>query len=113
MAGVRWLRRVVPDVLDLLDEDDDSAASRRHRSKLRHGRVRRRCWPLRVSQASDGTFSPDALLPFMDKERHADGDVLFRKGDDSHKLYLIREGQLAQLGEHTPARLMQPCLSNP
>jgi CRP-like cAMP-binding protein len=55
---------------------------------------------LRVSQASAGSFRPDALLPFMDKERHADGDVLFRKGDDSHKLYLIREGRvrLVELG---------------
>lgn len=49
---------------------------------------------LRVSQATDGSFQPDALLPFMDKERHADGDVLFRKGDDSHKLYLIRKGDV-------------------
>ena len=49
---------------------------------------------LRVSQASDGSFRPDALLPFMDKESHADGDVLFAKGDSSHKLYLIREGHV-------------------
>ncbi len=49
---------------------------------------------LRVSEATDGTFHPDALVPFMDKERHADGDILFREGDDSHKLYLIRAGRV-------------------
>lgn len=49
---------------------------------------------LRVSEAADGTFRPDALIPFMNKEAHADGDVLFRRGDDSHRLYIIREGRI-------------------
>lgn len=56
--------------------------------------VQMRALLLRVSQAAGGKFSPDALVPFMDKETHADGDVLFRRGDDSHKLYLIREGRV-------------------
>ena len=34
----------------------------------------------------------NVLIPFMEKEVHADGDVLFRAGDVSDKMYLIREG---------------------
>lgn len=47
---------------------------------------------MRVNQASEGGFQPDALVPFMKKEVFEDGDIVFRTGDDSHKLYLIRKG---------------------
>lgn len=46
----------------------------------------------RVARASAGEFRPDALIPFMQKEIHADGDVLFKLGEASDKMYLIREG---------------------
>ncbi len=54
--------------------------------------VQMRALLVHVSQATGGGFRPDALLPFMDKEHAHNGEVLFRRGDDSHKLYLIREG---------------------
>ncbi len=55
---------------------------------------------LRVSNVTEGRFQPDALLPFMSRERHSDGSVLFARGDESDKLYLIREGEvrLKELG---------------
>lgn len=57
---------------------------------------------LRVSLASEGGFQPDALVPFMKKELFQDGDVVFRVGDNSHKLYLIRNGAvLLQEIDHT------------
>ena len=46
----------------------------------------------RVAEAAGGEFKPDALIPFMQREVHADGDVLFRTGDASDRMYLIREG---------------------
>ena len=56
--------------------------------------VQMRALLVRVSEVSGGTFRPDALLPFMNKEHHSDGDVLFEKNDDSHKLYVIRKGRI-------------------
>ncbi len=56
--------------------------------------VQMRALLVRVSEVSGGSFRPDALLPFMTKEHHNDGDVLFAMGDDSHKLYVIREGSI-------------------
>ncbi len=63
---------------------------------------------LRVAEAAEGGFQPDALIPFMKKEMHADGEVLFRVGDDSHKLYLIREGaiRLQEIGHTLEAGAM-------
>lgn len=57
---------------------------------------------LRVAEVGGGHFSPDALVPFMKKESFADGDLIFEAGEDGHKLYLIRSGQvhLKELG-HT------------
>lgn len=46
----------------------------------------------RVARAAAGEFRPDALIPFMKREVHADGDVLFKLGAASDKMYLIREG---------------------
>jgi CRP/FNR family transcriptional regulator, cyclic AMP receptor protein len=46
----------------------------------------------RVALASGGEFTAGALVPFMEREIHQDGDVLFRAGDESGCMYLIREG---------------------
>ncbi|MFH1487590.1 MAG: cache domain-containing protein [Pseudomonadota bacterium] len=46
----------------------------------------------------DGTYSFAWIIPHMVRERHQKGDVLFRKGDPSDKLYYIIEG-LIQLPE--------------
>jgi hypothetical protein len=46
----------------------------------------------RVALASGGEFTAGALVPFMKRETHQDGDVLFRAGDESGCMYLIREG---------------------
>ena len=46
----------------------------------------------RVALASGGEFTAGALVPFMTRESHEDGDVLFRAGDESGCMYLIREG---------------------
>jgi hypothetical protein len=46
----------------------------------------------RVALASGGEFTAGALVPFMKREVHEDGDVLFRAGDESGCMYLIREG---------------------
>lgn len=55
---------------------------------------------LRVAQTAAGGFRPDALIPFMKKEKHRDGDVLFKAGDASDKMYWIRSGRvkLKELG---------------
>ncbi len=48
----------------------------------------------RVALASGGEFTAGALVPFMKREVHEDGDVLFRAGDESGCMYLIREGKV-------------------
>jgi CRP/FNR family transcriptional regulator, cyclic AMP receptor protein len=48
----------------------------------------------RVALASGGEFTAGALVPFMQREIHDDGDVLFRAGDESGCMYLIREGKV-------------------
>ncbi|RMH41561.1 MAG: cyclic nucleotide-binding domain-containing protein [Deltaproteobacteria bacterium] len=55
---------------------------------------------VRAAQAAGGSFQPSALLPFMRKERHADGDVLFRAGEPSDRMFLIESGgvRLDELG---------------
>jgi CRP/FNR family transcriptional regulator, cyclic AMP receptor protein len=46
-----------------------------------------------VNEASkDDTI--DYLIPYMRRERHAEGDTLFRKGDIADKLYLIEDGSV-------------------
>lgn len=54
----------------------------------------------RVALASGGEFTAGALVPFMERETHQDGDVLFRAGDESGCMYLIREGavRLVEVG---------------
>lgn len=44
--------------------------------------------------AAVGDFGPDALVPFMKKETFAEGDVLFKAGDTSDKMYLIKTGAI-------------------
>lgn len=47
-----------------------------------------------VNEASkDDTI--DYLIPYMRRERHAEGDTLFRKGDIADKLYLIEDGSVS------------------
>jgi len=48
----------------------------------------------RVALASGGEFTAGALVPFMKREVHPDGDVLFRAGDEGDRMYLIREGKV-------------------
>ncbi len=48
----------------------------------------------RVADAAETKFRPDALIPFMKKEQHGDGTVLFRADEISDKMYLIREGEI-------------------
>lgn len=47
---------------------------------------------VRVAEAMGNSFRPSSLVPFMTKEQHADGDVLFKVGDSSERMYLIRSG---------------------
>lgn len=46
----------------------------------------------RVKQAAGGEFDAAALIPFMRKEVHKDGDVLFRAGDESDRMYILKSG---------------------
>lgn len=48
----------------------------------------------RVSRASRGDVDLNLLAPFMTRERASAGQVLFRKGDPSDKLYLIQSGSV-------------------
>ena len=54
----------------------------------------------RVAEASTKDFKLDALVPFMTHEHHVAGQVLFRKGEKSDKLYLIQRGgvRLQEIG---------------
>ncbi|MCD4716655.1 MAG: SpoIIE family protein phosphatase [Desulfobacterales bacterium] len=45
-----------------------------------------------LNEAIDGTYSFDWMVPHMVRERHQKGEILFRKGDQSDKLYYIIEG---------------------
>lgn len=48
----------------------------------------------RVRQASTGTYSIEALVPFMTKADFKQGDVLFRQGDMADKLYYLLSGSI-------------------
>jgi hypothetical protein len=45
-----------------------------------------------VRESSRGDFSMDFLVPFMHKESFKKGTVVFKKGDDSDKMYYLRKG---------------------
>jgi CRP/FNR family cyclic AMP-dependent transcriptional regulator len=46
----------------------------------------------RVKAAARGDFTIDPLLPFMNKESHGDGDVLFKVGDKGDRMYFLQKG---------------------
>jgi CRP/FNR family transcriptional regulator, cyclic AMP receptor protein len=46
----------------------------------------------RVKDAARGDFEIKPLLPFMKRERHVDGDVLFRTGDRGDCMYFLQRG---------------------
>jgi len=48
----------------------------------------------RVSLAASGEFNAGALIPFMRREVHKDGDVLFKAGDESDRMYIIKSGKV-------------------
>jgi len=46
----------------------------------------------RVKAAARGDFRLDPLIPFMRREHHKKGHVLFRTGDPANRLYMIQRG---------------------
>jgi len=53
-----------------------------------------------VHESSTGHFAIDFLTPYMEKEYFKKGDYLFRKGDESLKMFYVQNGilQLEELG---------------
>ncbi len=49
----------------------------------------------KIQEASDDEPSIDYLIPYMNKEEHSKGDVLFQKGDSADKIYFIERGHIA------------------
>ncbi len=49
----------------------------------------------KIQEASDDEPSIDYLIPYMNKEEHSKGDVLFQKGDSAEKIYFIERGHIA------------------
>jgi CRP/FNR family transcriptional regulator, cyclic AMP receptor protein len=47
-----------------------------------------------VRAASRGSFKVETLIPFMQAEQKQAGDVLFRTGDHSEKMYMIHSGRV-------------------
>ena len=45
-----------------------------------------------VAATRTGELSLDCLIPVMSKRPFAKGDVVFRKGDDAHELYVVVDG---------------------
>ena len=50
-----------------------------------------------IKEVLSGKYSFEGLLPFMSKESRREGDVLFKKGDQSDKLYYIKTGTILLL----------------
>ena len=48
----------------------------------------------RVEVAAKGDLSFDPIKPFMKTERHAAGEILFRKGDFADRMFVISVGNL-------------------
>jgi CRP/FNR family cyclic AMP-dependent transcriptional regulator len=48
----------------------------------------------RVETAAKGDFSVDWLKPYMKNARHTVGHVLFRKGDDADRFFMLLNGEL-------------------
>lgn len=47
-----------------------------------------------VREASKGGYSMDFLVPFMKKEVFTKGDTVFKKGDESEKMYFLHKGRV-------------------
>lgn len=47
-----------------------------------------------VKNATNQAQSLESLIPFMNQERYAKGDVIFRRGDPANRVYLIRKGRV-------------------
>src|SRR3989338_4892709 len=54
----------------------------------------------KVRESSTGHFAIDFLTPYMAKEHFKKGDYLFKKGDESLKMYYVQSGilRLEELG---------------
>lgn len=54
----------------------------------------------KVHESSTGQFALDFLTPYMEKEFFKKGDCLFRKGDESLRMYYVQSGvlRLEELG---------------
>jgi CRP/FNR family cyclic AMP-dependent transcriptional regulator len=52
-----------------------------------------------VRQAAKGGYSMDFLVPFMKKEAYKKGDIVFRKGDESGKMYYLHKGVVKLIEE--------------
>ena len=48
----------------------------------------------KVHESSTGHFAIDFLTPYMGKEYFKKGDCLFKKGDESLKMYYVQNGSL-------------------
>ncbi len=54
-----------------------------------------------VREASKGGYSMDFLVPFMKKELFKKGDTVFKKGDESGKMYFLQKGQIKLVENNT------------
>lgn len=54
----------------------------------------------KVHESSTGHFALDFLTPYMEKEYYRKGEYLFRKGDESLRMYYVQNGllRLEELG---------------
>jgi len=51
-----------------------------------------------VKEASDGDFSLENLIPYMNNEKVSKGDILFNKGDAADKMYYLCRGRIELKG---------------
>src|SRR5262245_10925450 len=58
----------------------------------------------RVKEAAGGAISVDWLIPLMTHRRYEKGHVLFRRGDEANRMYVVLEGTvlLEELGLAVP-----------
>ncbi len=54
-----------------------------------------------VREASKGEYSMDFLVPFMKKEVFKKGDTVFKKGDESGKMYFLQKGTIKLVEKNT------------
>ena len=48
----------------------------------------------KTRESARGELSFESLLPFMSPQRFKAGEMLFRKGDESHEMFYICEGEI-------------------